>query len=164
MVYSICQGHRFFPFKATCGGRSARSRAQDLFIFTADGIGRRPFRREVVEELAKWQAPGSDGVVGPADPGVDSYVSCFGRSFQPHLFVVVMFFRGNIGSPGRSVAADLGTGFLQLAVVQCLKRDLALGAPTAREMAVELLQIQRDGRFRKQCPNLNQSKCIPTNL
>ncbi|CAJ1407309.1 unnamed protein product [Effrenium voratum] len=29
--------------------------SKDLFIFTADGIGRRPFRREVVEELAKWQ-------------------------------------------------------------------------------------------------------------
>ena len=29
---------------------------QDLLLFTADGIGARPFRKEVVEELQRWQA------------------------------------------------------------------------------------------------------------
>jgi len=28
---------------------------EDLFLFTADGIGARPYRREVVEELQRWQ-------------------------------------------------------------------------------------------------------------
>lgn len=32
---------------------------QDLFLFVADGIGGRPYRREVVEELQRWQADGA---------------------------------------------------------------------------------------------------------
>lgn len=36
---------------------SAAVLAQDLLLFTADGVGQRPFRREVLEELLRWQAP-----------------------------------------------------------------------------------------------------------
>ena len=44
-----------------CRGSSTRRIGclQDLLLFTADGIGGRPFRKEVVEELQRWQAVGS---------------------------------------------------------------------------------------------------------